>query len=86
MCSMHGELLRTRGHAWGVPALREAGRAVEAAAHTWSGLRVTAAHGWPDPVAAADDLYRHGARLVRRYEVGAVAVDRAAKALDAQAS
>jgi hypothetical protein len=77
MCSLHGELLRTRGHAWGIPELREAGRAVEAAAHTWSGLRLTAAHGWPDPVAAAEDLHRHGFRLHRRYQVAAARVARA---------
>jgi hypothetical protein len=83
MCSLHGELLRTRGRDWGVPALREAGRAVEAAAHAWTGLRVTAAHGWPEPVAAADDLHRHGARLHRRYEIAAEAVGRALQAMDA---
>jgi hypothetical protein len=82
MAGLHGELLRTRGHHWGLPALREAGRAVEAAAHAWSGLRVTAAHGWPDPVAAADDLHRHGANLHRRYETAATAVDRALRSLD----
>ncbi len=81
MCSLHGELLRTRGHRWAIPALREAGRAVEAAAHTWSGLRVTAAHGWPDPPAAAADLHRHGTRLHRRYEAAATAVQRAAQVL-----
>ncbi|GAA0571514.1 hypothetical protein GCM10010172_64970 [Paractinoplanes ferrugineus] len=82
MCSLHGEYLRTRGHRWAVPALREAGRAVESAAHAWTGLRVTAAHGWPDPAAAAADLHRHGTRLHRRYEAAATAVDRAARALN----
>ncbi|MFC8140822.1 BtrH N-terminal domain-containing protein [Streptomyces paradoxus] len=81
MCSLHGELLRGRGHAWAVPALREAGRQVEAAAHTWSGLRLTAAHGWPDPVAAADDMHRHGTRLCRRYEAAATAASKAVTAL-----
>jgi hypothetical protein len=76
-CALHGELLRSRGHRWGLPALREAGRAVEAAAHTWSGLRVTAAHGWPEPEAAADDLRRHGERLHRRYAAATDLLDRA---------
>jgi hypothetical protein len=77
MCTLHGELLRTRGRQWDIPALREAGRAVEAAAHTWSGLRVTAAHRWPDPPSAVADLHRHGTRLRQRYENAAVAVRRA---------
>ncbi|WP_322888056.1 BtrH N-terminal domain-containing protein, partial [Streptomyces solincola] len=76
--ALHGELLRTLGVRWDVPELREAGRAVEAVAHTWTGLRVTGAHGWPEPRDAADDLERHGRRLVRRHEAAVEAVALAA--------
>ncbi|TDB78265.1 BtrH N-terminal domain-containing protein [Micromonospora sp. KC723] len=76
-CSLHGELLRTRGRQWRCPALREAGRAVEAAAHAWTGLRVTAAHGWTRPAETTADLRRHGDRLAQRYETAASALTRA---------
>ncbi|WP_431876125.1 BtrH N-terminal domain-containing protein [Micromonospora marina] len=74
---LHGELLRTVGVDRDLPCLREAGRAVEAVGHTWSGLRVTAAHGWPAPQAAAESLEHHGARLQQRYQCAVEAVDRA---------
>jgi hypothetical protein len=79
--ALHGELLRLRAGTWDRPELREAGRAVEAVAHAWSGLRVTAAHGWADPRSAAGDLGRHGRRLVRRYEAAVELLHRAAAAL-----
>jgi hypothetical protein len=66
---LHAELLRRWGTDHEVPALREASRLVEAVAHAWTGLRITAAHGRPDPAAAADDLAPHAAALRRRYEV-----------------
>ncbi|MEU3773481.1 BtrH N-terminal domain-containing protein [Streptomyces sp. NPDC032472] len=76
--SLHGELLRCRGHLWGDPALAGAGRAVEAVAHAWTGLRFTGAHGLDDPRAAASDIAHHATVLRGRYAqavdaVGAVA-------------
>jgi hypothetical protein len=65
---LHSELLRLRGLQWQRPSLREAARGVQAVATAWTPVRVTAAHGWPDPRAAADALSRHGTRLVSRYE------------------
>lgn len=72
--SLHGELLRTRGAAWALPRLAEAGRTVESVAHAWSGLRMTAAHGRTDPAAAVPQLARHAALLRRRYEEAVEAV------------
>lgn len=57
--SLHGELLRQCGRQWGDPALAAAGRAVEAVAHMWTGLRFTGAHGLEDPRATAADIARH---------------------------
>jgi hypothetical protein len=79
--ALHGELLRSRGARWDVPQLREAGRAVEAVAHAWTGLRITAAHRWPEPRTAVEDLEHHSTRLHHRYEVALDAVRRAAEAL-----
>jgi hypothetical protein len=79
--SLHGELLRTRGGEWDLPALREAGRAVEAVAHAWTGLRITGAHGRGDPAGRAADLRRHGERLRRRHEEALEAVAMAVEAL-----
>ncbi len=79
--SLHGELLRRQGARWPAPELSEAGRQIEAVAHAWTGLRVTAAHGWPDPRAAAADITRHGRRLRGRYEIALAAADRAADRL-----
>ena len=78
LSSLHGELLRRQGARWSDAALSEAGRRVESAAHSWTGLRVTAAHGWPDPRAAAADIDRHGQRLRERYEIALAALDRVA--------
>jgi hypothetical protein len=76
--SLHGELLRRCGWKWDDPALAGAGRAVEAVAHAWTGLRITGAHGLGDPRAAATDIARHATVLCGAYaravdEVGAVA-------------
>jgi hypothetical protein len=79
--ALHGELLRSRGAAWDVPELREAGRAVEAVAHAWTGVRITAAHRWSEPRLAAEDLEHHGVRLQHRYEAALAAVRRAVEAL-----
>jgi hypothetical protein len=79
--SLHGEVLRTRGGEWDLPALREAGRAVEAVAHAWTGLRITGAHGRDDPATYAGDLRRHGDRLRRRHEEALEAVALAVEAL-----
>jgi hypothetical protein len=67
--SLHAELLRDKGRDWDLPALREAGRLVEAAAHAWTGLRMTAAHGHSDPAGCAADLARHAAELRRTHEL-----------------
>ncbi|WBB77725.1 BtrH N-terminal domain-containing protein [Micromonospora sp. WMMD882] len=76
--SLHGELLRRCGREWGDPALAGAGRAVEAVAHAWTGLRFTGAHGLDDPRAAAVDVAHHATVVRGRYAyavdaVGAVA-------------
>ncbi|MFD4553513.1 BtrH N-terminal domain-containing protein [Streptomyces sp. NPDC058469] len=77
--SLHGELLRRCGREWDDPALAGAGRAVEAVAHAWTGLRFTGAHGLEDPRAAAPDIAHHVTVLRGMYEravdaVGAAAV------------
>ena len=79
LCALHGELLRRQGARWDAPVLGEAARQVDAVAHAWTGLRVTAAHGWPAPREHAADLTRHGRRLHARYEIALAAVDRAAQ-------
>jgi hypothetical protein len=76
--SLHGELLRRCGRQWGDPALAGAGRAVEAVAHAWTGLRFTGAHGLEDPRAVAPDIAHHATVLRGMYAravdaVGAVA-------------
>jgi hypothetical protein len=78
---LHGELLAVRGRQWDLPALREAGRAVESVAHAWTGLRMTGAHGRGDPAGCAGDLRRHGDRLRRRHEEALEAVALAVEAL-----
>lgn len=65
--SLHGELLRRCGRQWGYPALAGAGRAVEAVAHAWTGLRFTGAHGLDDPRAAAPDIAHHATVLRGMY-------------------
>lgn len=65
--SLHGELLRRRGRDWDLPALAAAGRAVEAVAHAWTGLRFTGAHGLADPRAAAPDIAHHATLLRGTY-------------------
>ncbi|MEU0357524.1 BtrH N-terminal domain-containing protein [Streptomyces cyaneofuscatus] len=76
--SLHGELLRRCGREWDEPALAGAGRAVEAVAHAWTGLRITGAHGLGDPRAASSDIAHHSTVLRGAYAgavdaVGAVA-------------
>jgi hypothetical protein len=71
---LHSELLRTRGQDWDMPAMRETARTVQSVANAWSGLRVTAAHGWPDPSGASGDVMRHGNRLGRCYDDAVAAV------------
>jgi Butirosin biosynthesis protein H, N-terminal len=71
---LHGELLRETG-------LAEAGRAVQAVASAWTGLRMTGAHALGAPAAAAADLRRHGNRLRRRYEEALEHVARAVESL-----
>jgi hypothetical protein len=66
--SLHGELLRRWGAKHDVPEVSEAGRLVEAVAHSWTGLRITAAHGTEDPPGAAEDLARHAQTLRRRFD------------------
>ena len=65
--SLHGELLRRCGQEWGDPALAGAGRAVEAVAHAWTGLRITGAHGLDDPRAVSADIGHHATVLRGRY-------------------
>lgn len=70
--SLHGELLRRCGKEWGDPVLAGAGRAVEAVAHAWTGLRITGAHGLDDPRAVSADIAHHATVLRGKY---AYAVD-----------
>ncbi|MEU4166594.1 BtrH N-terminal domain-containing protein [Streptomyces sp. NPDC026665] len=79
--SLHGELLRRCGHTWGDPALAGAGRAVEAVAHAWTGLRFTGAHGLQDPSAVASDIAHHATVLRGAYERAVAAVGAAAARL-----
>lgn len=65
--SLHGELLRRRGRQWDHPELAGAGRAVEAVAHAWTGLRFTGAHGLADPRAVAPDIAHHATVLRGAY-------------------
>lgn len=79
--SLHGELLRRCGKEWGNPELAGAGRAVEAVAHAWTGLRITGAHGLSDPRDAATDIKRHATVLRSKYASAVDAVGAAAKGL-----
>ncbi|MET8249451.1 BtrH N-terminal domain-containing protein [Streptomyces sp. NPDC005202] len=79
--SLHGELLRRCGREWDDPALAGAGRAVEAVAHAWTGLRFTGAHGLQDPSAAASDIAHHATTLRGAYERAVAAVGAAAARL-----
>lgn len=79
--SLHAELLRRWGVKTGVPALREAGRLVEATAHAWTGLRMTAAHGRADPAACAGDLARHARVLRHCYDLALAGLDEAVELL-----
>jgi hypothetical protein len=82
--SLHGELLRLRGAQWSVPELMEAGRAVEMVAHTWTALRVTAAHNWRVSNTVADTLSMQARRLLSRYEFALEMVSLAAERLEHQ--
>jgi hypothetical protein len=86
--SLHAELLRRYGirdgqqpPCGGTLALREAGRLVEAAAHAWTGLRMTAAHGVADPAACTRDLARHAAWLRHCYDLALASLDDAVELL-----
>lgn len=70
--SLHGELLRRCGREWDNPALAGAGRAVEAVAHAWTGLRITGAHGIDDPCTVSSEISHHATVLRSKY---ALAVD-----------
>ncbi|MFY1636544.1 BtrH N-terminal domain-containing protein [Solwaraspora sp. WMMB335] len=65
--ALHGELLRRCGRQWGDPELAGAGRAVEAVAHAWTGLRITGAHGLGDARVVAADIVHHATVLRGRY-------------------
>ncbi len=78
---LHGELLRRFGAEHDVPALREAGRRVEAVAHAWTGVRLCAAHGHPDPLAALPELDAHATRLEEAYRHAVAAAHEAWRSL-----
>lgn len=80
--SLHGELLRLRGAQWSVPELMEAGRAVEMVAHTWTALRVTAAHNWRAPDTVADIFSMQAQRLLSRHEAALEMISLAAERLE----
>ncbi|GGT19588.1 BtrH N-terminal domain-containing protein [Streptomyces purpureus] len=79
--SLHGELLRRCGRRWEDPALAGAGRAVEAVAHAWTGLRFTGAHGLADPRAVEADIAHHATVLRGTYARAVDAVGAAAALL-----
>ncbi|MET9500030.1 BtrH N-terminal domain-containing protein [Streptomyces sp. NPDC006552] len=83
--ALHGEFLRTWGRAEGLPALAEAGRRVEAVAHAWTGVRVTAAHATAHPPhdhgEVAADLATHTGTLDRAYVTAVQALDEAKEML-----
>lgn len=79
--SLHAELLRRWGARADIPELRETGRLVEATAHAWTGLRMTAAHGRNDPAGCKADLARHAAALRRGYELAMTATQEAVELL-----
>jgi len=79
--SLHGELLRRCGRDWADPELAGAGRAVEAVAHAWTGLRITGAHGLGDPRGAAADITHHATALRGAYARAVDAVGAAAARL-----
>ncbi|MFD0371237.1 BtrH N-terminal domain-containing protein [Streptomyces sp. NPDC059071] len=79
--ALHGELLRRCGREWGDPELAGAGRAVEAVAHAWTGLRITGAHGLDDPRGVAADIAHHATVLRARYATAVDAVGAAATRL-----
>lgn len=79
--ALHAELLRMLGMRWSIPELREAARAVDAVALTWTGLRMTGAHGRGTPAAVASRLHDHADRLRRSYERALAAVNRALGAM-----
>lgn len=79
--ALHGELLRSCGRQWGDPALAGAGRAVEAVAHAWTGLRFTGAHGLEDPRAVSVDIAHHATVLRGKYARAVDAVGAAAARL-----
>lgn len=79
--SLHGELLRRCGRRWDDPALAAAGRAVEAVAHAWTGLRFTGAHGLEDPRAVSTDIAHHATVLRGTYARAVDAVGAAATRL-----
>src|SRR5262249_45530351 len=66
--ALHGELLRRCGQEWGDPALAGAGRAVEAVAHAWTGLRVTGAHRLGQPPAVSADIPHQATWRPGKYE------------------
>jgi uncharacterized membrane protein len=82
---LHGELLRTWGRATGRPALAEAGRRMEAVAHAWSGVRVTAAHATAHPPydarAVSADLGSHAQALEGAYATAVEALAQAKETL-----
>jgi hypothetical protein len=79
--ALHGELLRQCGRKWSDPALSGAGRAVEAVAHAWTGLRITGAHGLRDPRAVSADITHHVTLLRGKYASAVDAVGAAAARL-----
>jgi hypothetical protein len=79
--SLHGELLRRWGRQHRSPVVAEAGGRVEAVAHAWTGLRMTAAHGRRTPIAAVTDLERHARILRGCYEAAVEALYEAEVAL-----
>ncbi|ONK10461.1 BtrH N-terminal domain-containing protein [Streptomyces sp. MP131-18] len=82
--ALHGELLRRCGSAWQLSRLSEAGRRVEQVAHSWTAVRVSAAHWSASPLGpgkSPERLLYHFDRLSRCYEVALTAVGEAMREL-----
>jgi hypothetical protein len=78
--AMHASYLRAAAASLRVPALAEAGRAVDRVAHHWTATRILVATidaAGPDPATPADRLYRRAERLVADQRQALAAIERA---------
>ncbi|WP_432114260.1 BtrH N-terminal domain-containing protein [Streptomyces sp. S1] len=74
---LHARFLAEAARRLGRFRLAEAGRAVELVSHSWTGVRISAAHGEENPGEAARQVVEHGRTLLRGYEAALHAVESA---------